>query len=198
MPTRSPCAARAAARLTVTLDFPTPPLPLATAYTRVSDDGLVERYAATPAGTLQAFLQCVPLRLVHHAELDLDAVHAVDARERGLGVPPDRVTQRAAGDGQEHPDAHGPAVDGHGLEHPEFIERAAQFGVDHRGQRCADGRLGGQVTCHRDGFLPVGCTFGSVTVFSDGLRGFRFCRTSSCPSVASISSSRTERSSERT
>src|SRR5215469_14222106 len=38
-PTFWPEAARAAARLTVTDDLPTPPLPLATAYTRVSEFG---------------------------------------------------------------------------------------------------------------------------------------------------------------
>src|SRR5215471_11116821 len=38
-PTFWPEAASAAARLTVTEDLPTPPLPLATAYTWVSDDG---------------------------------------------------------------------------------------------------------------------------------------------------------------
>src|ERR1022692_4273060 len=38
-PTFCPAAASAAARLTVTEDLPTPPLPLATAYTRVSEDG---------------------------------------------------------------------------------------------------------------------------------------------------------------
>jgi hypothetical protein len=38
-PTFWPAAASAAARFTVTEDLPTPPLPLATAYTRVSDDG---------------------------------------------------------------------------------------------------------------------------------------------------------------
>src|SRR5215470_1210164 len=38
-PTLCPAAASAAARLTVTDDLPTPPLPLATANTRVSDDG---------------------------------------------------------------------------------------------------------------------------------------------------------------
>src|SRR6266702_8583227 len=38
-PTFWPEAARAAARFTVTDDLPTPPLPLATAYTRVSEDG---------------------------------------------------------------------------------------------------------------------------------------------------------------
>src|SRR5213595_3622627 len=38
-PTFRPRAARAAARLTVTLDLPTPPLPLATAYTRVLASG---------------------------------------------------------------------------------------------------------------------------------------------------------------
>src|SRR6266545_5007713 len=39
-PTFCPAAASAAARLTVTEDFPTPPLPLATAYTRVSEESL--------------------------------------------------------------------------------------------------------------------------------------------------------------
>src|ERR687884_762523 len=38
-PTARPCAASAAARLTVTDDLPTPPLPDATAYTRVSEPG---------------------------------------------------------------------------------------------------------------------------------------------------------------
>src|ERR1700731_1249451 len=38
-PTDRPRAAIEAARLTVTLDLPTPPLPEATAYTRVSDPG---------------------------------------------------------------------------------------------------------------------------------------------------------------
>src|SRR5438094_930491 len=38
-PTDRPRAAMAAARLTVTLDLPTPPLPDATAYTRVSEPG---------------------------------------------------------------------------------------------------------------------------------------------------------------
>ncbi len=38
-PTFWPEAASAAARFTVTDDLPTPPLPLATAYTRVSEDG---------------------------------------------------------------------------------------------------------------------------------------------------------------
>ena len=39
-PTFAPDAARAAARFTVTDDLPTPPLPLATAKTRVSEVGL--------------------------------------------------------------------------------------------------------------------------------------------------------------
>src|SRR5689334_5794186 len=38
-PTFCPAAASAAARFTVTDDLPTPPLPLATAYTRVSEEG---------------------------------------------------------------------------------------------------------------------------------------------------------------
>ena len=38
-PTVRPCAARAMARLTVTEDLPTPPLPEATAITVVSESG---------------------------------------------------------------------------------------------------------------------------------------------------------------
>ena len=39
MPTRSPRAASATARFAVTVDLPTPPLPLVTAKTRVSESG---------------------------------------------------------------------------------------------------------------------------------------------------------------
>lgn len=41
-PTLRPSAAIAAARFTVTEDLPTPPLPEATAYTRVSEPGLAK------------------------------------------------------------------------------------------------------------------------------------------------------------
>src|SRR5216683_3949668 len=59
-PTFWPAAASAAARLTVTDDLPTPPFPLATAYTLVSDEGLangISRSALPPRS-----LPCSPRR----------------------------------------------------------------------------------------------------------------------------------------
>jgi hypothetical protein len=48
-PTDSPRAASAAARFTVTDDLPTPPLPEATQYTRVSDPGWANGMTASGA-----------------------------------------------------------------------------------------------------------------------------------------------------
>src|ERR1700736_1554641 len=60
-PTVSPRQAIAAARLTVTLDLPTPPLPDATAYTRVSDPGWANGMTgsrASPRSILRSSVRC--------------------------------------------------------------------------------------------------------------------------------------------
>src|ERR1700730_17879517 len=60
-PTLSPREAIAAARLTVTLDLPTPPLPDATAYTRVSDPGWANGMTgsrASPRSILRSSVRC--------------------------------------------------------------------------------------------------------------------------------------------
>ena len=60
-PTDSPRAAIAAARLTVTLDLPTPPLPDATAYTRVSEPGWANGMTgsrASPRSCLRSSVRC--------------------------------------------------------------------------------------------------------------------------------------------
>ena len=60
-PTDSPRAASAAARLTVTLDLPTPPLPEATAYTRVSDPGWAKGITGSresPRNCLRSSARC--------------------------------------------------------------------------------------------------------------------------------------------
>src|SRR6476620_6934881 len=64
-PTDSPRLARAAARLTVTLDLPTPPLPDATAYTRVSEpgwaNGITGSAASVPRTVLRSSARCSSL-----------------------------------------------------------------------------------------------------------------------------------------
>ena len=60
-PTDSPRAAIAAARLTVTLDLPTPPLPDATAYTRVSEPGWANGITGSresPRSSLRSSVRC--------------------------------------------------------------------------------------------------------------------------------------------
>ena len=107
-PTVKPCAATAAARLTVTELLPTPPLPLATASTRqvIGDLGVGGVLAGVPAG-LQHHLAA--LLAGHLAPLD---VHVGDAGVHGdaaLDVLLDLGAQRAAADGELHRDHH-PAV----------------------------------------------------------------------------------------
>lgn len=62
MPTLSPLAAMEAARLTVTEDLPTPPLPLATAKTRVSEPGWLKGISfsgpRSPRSVVCSFLRC--------------------------------------------------------------------------------------------------------------------------------------------
>ncbi len=60
-PTDNPRAAIAAARLTVTLDLPTPPLPDATAYTRVSEPGWANGMTGSresPRNCLRSSVRC--------------------------------------------------------------------------------------------------------------------------------------------
>src|SRR6478609_11643189 len=64
-PTDSPRLASDAARFTVTLDLPTPPLPDATAYTRVSDpgwaNGMTGSAVSLPRTVLRSSARCSSL-----------------------------------------------------------------------------------------------------------------------------------------
>src|SRR3954451_218932 len=64
-PTESPRLASAAARFTVTLDLPTPPLPEATAYTRVSEpgwaNGITGSAASVPRTVRRSSARCSSL-----------------------------------------------------------------------------------------------------------------------------------------
>ena len=133
IPTRSPWAASAHARFTVTEDFPTPPLPLATAWTFVSDPGALNGMPRWPPAP-QLLLEGVALRLRHDLQVDLDAGDAGNGGQGRLGVGRDGPAQRAARDGQEYHDPHAAAVgDLHGLHHAQLGDGAAEFRVDHGG-----------------------------------------------------------------
>ena len=69
-PTDSPRAAIAAARFTVTEDLPTPPLPDATQYTRVSEPGWANGITGSAASPRSAAAQLGALLVAHHVQLD--------------------------------------------------------------------------------------------------------------------------------
>ena len=99
-PTFWPEAASAAARFTVTDDLPTPPLPLATAYTRVSEVGWANGISGSGRPPRSWVCSAAPLLVAHHVELDADRGHAGQLADRRGDVPGDGVPQRAARDGQ--------------------------------------------------------------------------------------------------
>ena len=79
MPTFRPCLAIAMARLTVTEDLPTPPLPEAIAIDLGQRAGLGERDLALGLAAAELLLQLGALLGGHHAELDVDTGDALDA-----------------------------------------------------------------------------------------------------------------------
>ena len=138
-PTDSPRAAIAAARLTVTLDFPTPPLPEATAYTRVREPGWANGMTGSresPRSCLRSSVRCssfitssvtltapVPgtsaTAWLTLSEISVFFGHAEVVRYTSTWTPPS-------------------ALDGDVLDHAELGDRPPQLGVDHLGQCGAD------------------------------------------------------------
>ena len=139
-PTVSPLAASAAARLTVTDDLPTPPLPLATARTRVVDGtsvGAACSRALNRARCIAAdFCSCG-----HLAVLDLHRAHAGQAADLRLDVLRDLRPQRAAGGGERDVD-HDVAVRAHPdvVDHAQVDDGGVQLGVDDARRACAGRR----------------------------------------------------------
>src|SRR5215217_4828460 len=134
--TRWPWAARPAARLTVTEDLPTPPLPEATARTLVVDSSPQKVIFfcswAAPGGDHR-----LALVLGHHPEVDLDPGDAGQGRDGRGHVPGDAVLERAAGHGEEHLDGDQAArVDGDVLDHVELGDGPVDLGVHHLPEGC--------------------------------------------------------------
>ena len=148
-PTEWPCWARATARLVVTLDLPTPPLPDEMSSGRVLDPGCGERDRPTLGVTVGLGLagggagravqldpQVLALLVGHHREVELDVGDAVECGD-GVGDPIlDLVAQGASGDGEGDQDVGGAGVVELGPpEHPEIDDRAVQLRILDRSQR---------------------------------------------------------------
>ena len=81
-PTDSPSAAIAAARLTVTDDLPTPPLPDATANTRVSESARANGISRSASPAAQLLRHLLALLVAHDVEHDGDLGDARQRRQR--------------------------------------------------------------------------------------------------------------------
>ena len=127
---RAPCAANAAARLTVSVDLPTPPLPEATAITRVvgsswialSDSGRPPRSFEVSAARSSGLMTSNSSRT---------AVDALDGADLTRDLLLERVPERAAGDGERDRDRDVAAGDRDLADHVELGDRLAQLGIDH-------------------------------------------------------------------
>ena len=84
-------------------DLPTPPLPEATAYTRVGEPGWANGISLTGLSPRSLVPQLRALLVGHHAELAPARESTPGtARHRGGDVGGQRLPHRAAGDGQQH------------------------------------------------------------------------------------------------
>ena len=141
-PTVSPRWARATARLTVTEDLPTPPLPEATARTRAVS-GMSVTAPGPPAPAPGPVHERTALGGVHLPHDDLDPTHAREAPDAGLDVVLIWVRRGQPGHGQGHLDLDLPVgVHAQGPDHAQIDDVVAQLGVDHPQQRGADRLLG--------------------------------------------------------
>ena len=143
-PTVKPWAARAAARFTVTDDLPTPPLPEATAMTRVVAGTAVS--GAAPSTFQRALAMAVGLLVgVISVQSSFTPVTPGERLDPGqdvlLDLGPQRATRGGEGDGDRDD-----AVVGHGdrLGHAEVDDVAAQLGVDDAAEQADDVVAAGQ------------------------------------------------------
>ena len=139
-PTRRPCWARDAARLAVTDDLPTPPLPDATAYTRVSEPARAKgtsRSATPPRSLVFSSPRCSSLMT---PSVTVTPVTPSTRGEGRGGVLGEGVLERAGRDGEQDRDGDvAGLVGGDALDHAELGDRLADLGVDDRLERSVQG-----------------------------------------------------------
>ena len=142
-PTTSPRWARATARLTVTEDLPTPPLPDDTARIRAVAGMSVAR-ARSSCALRRARSMRAPRSAASISPMTTSTeAHAGQASHPGLDVGPELGAQGTAGDGQGHLHLD-PAVGvhGHGADHAQIDDVVAELGVDDPQQGGAHRLLG--------------------------------------------------------
>jgi len=129
MPTVRPRRARAIARLTVTDDLPTPPLPEGDGQDSGGGrDGRLGRIlAGLPAGPGH---DGGALGRVHGGDVNLHGAHPVQTPRPAPDVALDLGAQRAGGDGQCDVDHDLVAHYGDGTHHAQVDDGVSQFGVD--------------------------------------------------------------------
>ena len=137
MPTTWPRAARATARLAVTDDLPTPPLPDAMASTRAFGGTAVSGASSRAFQRARAMTAARSVG-VHGRHAHLDRAHPVQRLGVADDVGLDLAAQRARGDGEGHLDLDRVALDRDAAHHPEVDDGVAQLGVDHGPQALAD------------------------------------------------------------
>ena len=135
-PTRSPRSTSAAAMLAVSVDLPTPPLPDATATTRVAGSS---RILAARGGRRGAGSRARPSPRAHHVEVERDARDALDAadvpRDLVLEARPERAARHRERD--RHVDVAS-ARDDDVAHHLELGHGPLELGVDHELERLQD------------------------------------------------------------
>ena len=85
----------------MTLDLPTPPLPEAIAYTRVSEPGLEKGISRSALPAPQLRLESFTLFVGHDAEVDHDVLDPVERADRGLDVLRQGRLHGTAGHGEQ-------------------------------------------------------------------------------------------------
>ena len=149
MPTSRPRARSASARLTVSDDLPTPPLPDATAITRVRSSTAICRSPSRRPP--RSCAQRGALLLVHVREPDRRPPRRPHGADVHLHLRLDVRLERAARDREPDRDVHVPAVDVDRVDHAELHDVAPQLGVDDLRKRAWSASEAG---LRHDGMLP--------------------------------------------
>ena len=127
---RWPSWSNAAARLAESVDLPTPPLPLATAITRVERSSWIPfvRSVTEPRSRAVRVPRSSGVITPNSSET---RSHALDRSQRLRDLLLEARAQRATGDRERDPDGHVAALDAHVAHHVELDHVALQLGVDH-------------------------------------------------------------------
>ena len=91
----------------------------------------------------KALGDALALLVVHHGQVHVDRIDAVEGLDGLADAPGDLGLQRAPRHGQGDGHRHPASVDGDLLDHVEVDDRLVQLGVLDRAQGLEDGGLGG-------------------------------------------------------